>query len=123
MDDAVLLSHLIDASLVLKRIDWSHVGQTLDPPRTGDSCYQRARKLKLRREADRAAQADAASSGRGSAQASATGTPVPFAGSTGAGTPASAGAHDEVTPELLEEMLARALEGDIPVGAAADGTG
>ncbi|GAA5854054.1 hypothetical protein JCM9279_004365 [Rhodotorula babjevae] len=117
MDDAVLLSHLIDASLVLKRIDWSHVGQTLDPPRTGDSCYQRARKLKLRREADLAAQADAASSGRGSAHASATSTPGP------AGTPASVGVQDEVTPELLEEMLARALEGDIPVGGAADEAG
>ncbi|GAA5894556.1 hypothetical protein JCM8208_006272 [Rhodotorula glutinis] len=123
MDDAVLLSHLIDASLVLKRIEWSHVGQTLDPPRTGDSCYQRARKLKLRREADLAAQADAASSGCGSAHASATGTPAPGGGSTGVGTPASMGAQDEVTPKLLEEMLARALEGDIPVGAAVDAAG
>ncbi|GAA5923673.1 hypothetical protein JCM3775_000467 [Rhodotorula graminis] len=124
MDDAVLLSHLIDADLVLKRIDWSHVGQTLDPPRTGDSCYQRARKLKLRREADLAAQADAASSGCGSAHASASGTPAPMSvGSTGAATPASLTAQDEVTPELLEAMLARALEGDIPVGAAADEAG
>ncbi|POY73692.1 hypothetical protein BMF94_3229 [Rhodotorula taiwanensis] len=48
-DDAVILSYLLDESWV----DWSAVGTSLTPPRTGDSCYQRARKLRKKTPLER----------------------------------------------------------------------
>ncbi|GAA6054129.1 hypothetical protein JCM3770_003210 [Rhodotorula araucariae] len=107
-DDAVLLSHVIDASLSLKSVDWSAVGQTLDPPRTGDSCYQRARKLKLRREAELAAQA---------AQAPALSTPTsppPVSAPMAAPSPAS-GPQGDAPSDLFGDALVQALQGSFPI--------
>ncbi|GEM08394.1 DNA-directed RNA polymerase [Rhodotorula toruloides] len=47
-DDALLLSLILSCN----RVDWSAVGKSLDPPRTGDNCYQRASKLRRMRAAE-----------------------------------------------------------------------
>lgn len=50
-DDAIILAHLLGEVW----IDWSVVGASLNPPRTGDSCYQRSRKLRKKTVAERRA--------------------------------------------------------------------
>ncbi|GAA5986506.1 hypothetical protein JCM10908_003780 [Rhodotorula pacifica] len=50
-DDAIILAHLLGEV----SIDWSVVGASLHPPRTGDSCYQRSRKLRKKTIAERRA--------------------------------------------------------------------
>lgn len=47
-DDAHLLSLILSNT----RVDWSAVGKSLDPPRTGDNCYQRASKLRRMKAAE-----------------------------------------------------------------------
>ncbi|BGO98575.1 DNA-directed RNA polymerase [Rhodotorula toruloides ATCC 204091] len=47
-DDAHLLSLILSST----RVDWSAVGKSLNPPRTGDNCYQRASKLRRMRAAE-----------------------------------------------------------------------
>ncbi|BGP39136.1 hypothetical protein JCM10450v2_003090 [Rhodotorula kratochvilovae] len=112
-DDAVLLSHVIDASLSLKSVDWSAVGQTLDPPRTGDSCYQRARKLKLRREAELAGQAAVAVSTPTPPPPLPPPSSLPMGAVTPAGLP-----QEEIPPDLYGAMFASRGD-ELPAQAAA----
>ncbi|GAA5866448.1 hypothetical protein JCM3774_004687 [Rhodotorula dairenensis] len=92
-DDAIILAHLLGEVW----IDWSVVGASLNPPRTGDSCYQRSRKLRKKTIAER----------RAILQAYNPPSPVPLAG-----TPAA-----RPTPEFFA-----AVAPSVNINKPSDGT-